>query len=108
MEEDFVISKLGWHTQRLGNEGRERFFREYFFALTNFLQEKGLLIRKIVTEIEALADDDEIRRSDLTEEGWALMQKGYPKWGKKVDQGMDPSDTTILEHELDYIRQQNK
>ena len=104
MEKDLVISCFGWHTLRPGNEGREPYYRNYFYQLAKFFQDNGLLKKEIVSSLEDIQNEDEIRKSDLTEEGWQLMKTGYPKWQKRVDAGKPASDTSILDKELQKIR----
>ncbi len=96
----FVVSRVSWHTKRPGNPDPPEFFYRWFWTITNFLQENGLVSRQLAASQSAINDDFEIRSDDLTDEGLEFMRKGYQKWLRMLDRGGDPSDTRILEREL--------
>lgn len=105
MEEDFIIDKVSWHTQKVRNYDFDtKIIHRYFEAVIRFLQEKGLTTRVIVSDFSAINDETCIRVSDLTEEGMLLIKKAYGKW---VDYAVDngrPDDMSILERALKKIK----
>ncbi len=93
---DFTITKVGWHTRAPGDaESRERVLKR-FRVLLQFLQENKLLQRELPSPDAELDDDFAIKASDLTDVGLEVMREAYDRWLKKVDAGMEPSDTSIL------------
>jgi hypothetical protein len=103
----FVITCVGWHTQRRGNEGLKWFddqTRLLYGTLIRFLQDNGLTTREILPPGAPVSDQVAIRMGDLNSDGWALIQAGYSKWLDRIDHGGDPTDTKILERALKKIR----
>ena len=103
----FVLTCVGWHTQRRGNEGLnwlEDQTRLLYGILVRFLQDNHLVVREILPEGAYVADEVCIRVGDLTPEGRKFMKTGYSRWLDKIDQGMEPTDTRILERALKKIR----
>ena len=101
----FVLTCVGWHTQRRGNEDMGDVYREIYGILIRFMQDRGgLLVREILPEGAYVADEVCIRVGDLTPEGRKFMKTGYSRWLDKIDQGMEPTDTRILERALKKIR----
>jgi hypothetical protein len=100
----FTISKVSWHTQRKGNEGRREELIEPFWVITNFLQLNQLVKRKLADSINEINDDFALESDDLTELGLEFMKKAYDKWLTKVDNGMPPTDITILQKALEKLK----
>ena len=101
----FVLTCVGWHTQRRGNEDMGDVYREIYGILIRFMQDRGgLLVREILPDGAYVADEVCIRVGDLTPEGRKFMKTGYSRWLDKIDQGMEPTDTRILERALKKIR----
>lgn len=51
-----------------------------------------------------MPDDFQIRSSDLTDEGMALVKAAYTRWINRIDSGMDPWNVDILRRALQRIR----
>jgi hypothetical protein len=104
MSGQFIIFQVSWLTQVPGNEHRRDQIVEHFFQLTKFLQDNHLVRHRLMETRDDITDDFSLSSSDLTDEGLALMRAGYDKWLGKVDNGMDPSDVSLLEKALNRIR----
>jgi hypothetical protein len=104
MEKDFVITKAGWHTQRIRNyEFDNELVYRYFKALFSFLNDNKLTVRKLSTT--NINDESELLRSDLNDDGLELMKKGYGRWLDNIfDRGKAPEDVKYLEKKLKEIR----
>lgn len=97
---NFVIDKVVWHLKVQGNTETPAHIRERFWFVARFLQEHGLTKRQLVASEQEIGDDFALVSEDLTDRGLELMKHSYDKWLKRVDKGMPPSDTSILENEL--------
>jgi hypothetical protein len=96
-QESFTIDKVVWHTSTPGNtETREHIWRR-FFTITLFLQDNGLVVRRLLNSEDEITEDFQIHSSDLTEVGMAFMRAAYDKWLKRLDKGADPTDLSLLE-----------
>jgi hypothetical protein len=97
----FTIDKVSWHTSVRSNPETPVEVLSRFKVVVNFLQVHGLVTRRLLDDGKELEDDFEIRSSDLTPEGMAVMKKGYDKWLKRiVNKRKDLTDTSILEKAL--------
>lgn len=107
----FVITCVGWHTRRVGNEGLKWFedqTRLLYGTLIHFLQDNGLTTREILPKGAFVADETAIRRGDLTEVGKLLMRRPYDRWlGSLEKKDADVTNTRILERALKKIRTGN-
>jgi hypothetical protein len=101
----YTISKVGWHTQTLGNTETTEQIHRRFHTLASFLQDNGLTVRTLLAPNDVITDESAIRSSDLTDEGLFLLKKCYDRWLKKIDKGMPPDDVTLLQRELLKLRQ---
>jgi len=100
MERNFTIDKVSWHSTVEGNtESRDHIILR-FFSLIQFLQNNVLLKTTLINNIEQIDDDTAISSSDLTDLGLSVIKDSYDKWLRKVDKGMSPTDTRILEKSL--------
>ena len=104
MEEDFIITKAGWHTQRVRNyEFDNNLVYRYFKSLFKFINDNDISVNKL--DLENINDDTELRKSNLTEEGLELIKKGYGRWLDNIfDKGKSPEDVKYLEKKLREIR----
>lgn len=101
---DFVITKVSWHTGVKGNpESRER-IHERTWAFADFLQRNGLVTHRLASGISDMNDDFEIKRSDVTDEGFELIRSAYDKWVRRIDRGTPPSNVSTLENALRKLR----
>lgn len=104
MVDDYIIDKVGWHTQTEGNPENPEDIDLRFRSLLTFLVEKDLLAREVVVSEGPLPDAFEIRASDLTPEGLAVMKSAYDRSLNALDRGTDPRKVTILSRAVENIR----
>jgi hypothetical protein len=102
---DFTIDRVSWHTQVSGNpETREQVI-ERFRVIAAFLQNANLTVRPLLRHNSDINEDFAIRRSDLTEEGFKVLQGAYDQWLRKiVNKRKNVNDLSLLETELARIR----
>jgi hypothetical protein len=101
----FTIDKVAWHTKTPGNpETREHMWIR-FFTITKFLQDNGLLVRKLLDSEDEITEDFAIRSDDLTDTGLTFMKAAYNKWLKDLDAGAEPTDVSLLEKHLRKIKE---
>src|SRR5262245_6008895 len=96
---DFTIDKVSWHTSVKGNPETPEQIRQRFWILTNCLQECQLVVRRLASSIDEIGDEFEIKYSDLTPTGWALIRRAYDRWLRSIDRGSKPTDR-LLKREL--------
>jgi len=100
METDFVIDKVSWHIDTLGNtESREQIYLR-FRSIINFLQDNGLTTRIILERDAPIPDNLRISVSDLTDKGFLLIKKYYDKWLKGIDNGKSVYDLRLFSNGL--------
>lgn len=104
MEKPYAVIKASWLLNREGNEAHKPEILRHLSIAMNFFQKNNLLNHKIIPDSGIIDEDFEIWSNDFTDEGIQLMKTGYQKWLGRVDKGMDPSNTKILERELDKLR----
>ena len=107
MVDDYIIDKVGWHTQTEGNPETPKHIELRFRSLLTFLVERDLLSREEIVSEKPLSDAFEIRASDLTPEGLAVMKSSYDRWLNALDRGTDPRKVTILARAVEKIRAKN-
>ena len=104
VSKDFVIEKISWHTTVKGNpESREQIY-ERTWAIAKFVQDHGLATRCLASNISELDDDFEIKRSDVTDEGFEFLRATYDRWLRRIDRGGSPSDVSTLDRALRKLR----
>lgn len=103
MAQPYVILRADWLTKQVGNEHRKDEIIRHFQIALNFFRDNGLLRPNYGTQV--VDENFELRSDDITDDGLNLMKSGYQKWLRKVDKGMDPSDTSILIKELAKVRE---
>ena len=96
---DFTIDKVSWHTSVKGNPETPEQIRQRFWILTNFLQEHRLVVGRLASNIDEIGNEFEIKLSNLTPTGWALIQRAYDRWLRSIDRGSGPADR-LLKREL--------
>jgi len=104
---DYIIDQIGWHTKVVGNTESVDRIHKRFKNISVFLESEGLTTRKLIELDTPLKDDFCIKVSDLTDEGFLLMQKSYDKWLRFLDKGKSPDNLSILEKTLTKIRMNN-
>lgn len=105
MEKDFVIDKIEWHVKAERNYDFDNsIIYEYFKALIVYLQKNNLTTRIILPDKKKVDDETCIKRSDLTLQGFKLIQLSYSRWvDKVVDRKISSSDYKILDAALKKI-----
>ncbi len=103
-QKNFIIFKVSWLTKAPGLEYDSEASKAQFFHITKFLQDHGLVVRNLMNSIDDITDDFTMSSGDLTTEGLALMKVAYDKWLTKIDNGMSPTDVSMLEKALLKIR----
>ena len=97
--QDYTIDKVAWHTAVKGNPETAAHISRRLWILTNFLQENGLVVRRLASSIDEIGDDFEIRHSDLTPVGQALIRRACDRWLRSIDRGSRTTDR-LLKREL--------
>jgi hypothetical protein len=98
MSKNYAISRVSWYTVEKRMTLDEA--RPEFWFLVKFLQDNGLVRRELARSIEDITEEFALYSGDLTDDGLKLLRTAYSKWLRKIDKGMSPSDTTLLEREL--------
>ena len=101
----YRIDKVSWHTQQLGEPEPLEEIAAQFWGAVHFLQQNGLTTQQLANSIDDIDDEFEIHTDHLTPEGIALMRAAYERWVRKVERGMSPDDTKILQKALARIRE---
>jgi hypothetical protein len=76
----------------------------YVRVLVGFLQDNGLVNRRLLIDGEVPSNKFRILKSDLTNEGYELIQYGLDEWTKSIQAGNPIEDASILKIELARIR----
>jgi hypothetical protein len=76
----------------------------YLYVPVKFLQDNGLLTRKLVDGPESITEDFELRKSDLTELGYEMFRVAHSKWlaaldRKAVGKAVDATDAEGIRQE---------
>lgn len=101
LQSDFVIDQVSWHTSIDGNPESPAMVRERFRVLVSFLQQHLLTTKVLLQPNEEPSDFFSIRKSDLTDRGFAVIQQAYDKWLKTViNKRKNPKDTSLFEAAL--------
>lgn len=108
MQNSYTITKVSWFTQTKGLGIKDSDIKNKHYYLMLFLQDKDLVLEKRVDSIDDIDDDFSLSTSDLTDDGLALIELAHDKWSGKVERGMSPEDTTLLEKALDKVRKGKK
>ena len=74
------------------------------FVPVKFLQDNGLLKRRLVDGPESITEDFELRKSDLTELGYEVFRVAHSKWlgaldRKAVGKAIDATDAEGIRQE---------
>ena len=101
---DFLIDDASVHFAASKSPEYRAQVRARFSALVGFLRSNGLLTRELLMPSQAPDESLKIMKSDLTDEGFLLIQRAYPKLLRGIDQGKAPSDVSLLEMALRRMR----
>jgi len=116
MDENSVISKLGWFTQMKSIPPLTDEFKKeqsvFFENIVRFLQDNGFTTKEILKQGEKVTDNTEIKIGDLTDEGLQFYIFGIRKWREKYDRAKDGNkainDFAFIEKKLNEFRTKNK
>lgn len=101
---DFLIDEVGIHY----NASKDRDYRNRvlnrFSAFVEFLQANGLTTRQLLESNSRPPVAFRIMRSDLTDEGFALVKEAYDKWLKAMNSRQSAIDVSLLEKSLRKLR----
>lgn len=112
LPDDYVIDVVGWRLpeHQPGSPYTLEDAREEFWALFSFLQDQGLVRRRIVRSRSEITPTTELLAGDLTDEGVELIRTGYQRWLAALDRAgpqkrrEKANDVRILERSLALIR----
>ena len=76
----------------------------YLGAAIAFINANSLALEPIPLPAKGDWEGFELRRSQLTEEGFQFFSKNRTKWLTGIDRGKDPSDTSSLNRALKKFR----
>lgn len=102
--DDFVIEDASVHFAASKNAEYRMRVTERLRTFVDFLQSNHLVTRMILDPSETPSDTLKIRRSDLSEAGFQVVQKSYDKWLRGIEKGKAISDISILEKSLDQVK----
>lgn len=100
MASDFIIDSMAWYKGRTLNQDIALRFKEF----ARFLQTNALSTRTLLDLEQPVPDGFEIKSTDVTAEGLAVIRAVYTKWTKSIDRGKSPTDVKVLEKGLAEIR----
>lgn len=101
----YTITRIAWHTPQAREAEPYEAMAAEFWVLVDFLQRNGLTTRQLAASVDDLHEDFGIHTDDVTPEGLVIMKSPYTAWQRKIERGMSPEDTSILERALERIRQ---
>jgi hypothetical protein len=102
---DFIIAKVSWVTKQKGAVEPPERTKRHFRIVVDFLQQNNLVVRQLLAPGQEPDDEFCFRKSDLTEEGYEVIKKGYDRWLRRIsDIRKDVTDITILRKALEEVR----
>ncbi len=104
---DFVIDCAKVHLAASKNADYRARVEQRFRVFIDFIQSNGLATRQILCDEDPVTNSLEIRKSDLTDEGFQVVQSAYDKWLRGIDKGKQISDVSALYKALSKIREQS-
>ncbi len=105
--EDFIIDACCWHVEAEAPAHKQRaisHFRDCYTVLLAFFREEGLLRNPEFGLHAHHWSDFEIRRSDLTSEGYALFQSCSRSWHPAVGEEVTRRHLTPWKTRLSRMR----
>ncbi len=101
---DFLIDDAGAHFAASRRKTYRDSVQQQFAVFINFLQSNELTTRLILDCGNAPDESTKIMKSDLTDEGFQVVQESYDKWLRGIDKGKPISDVSVMEKALTKIR----
>lgn len=102
--EDFYIDATEPHLNACKDSDFQVRVIERFNVFISFLQDNQLVKKTILKDGEKPNKFTMIMRSDLTDEGYEVIKKGYDKWLDSLNRGRPIDDVSILLKTLNKIR----
>lgn len=103
--EDHTILSIAIHLAASKNRQYRECIFQIYGTLIRFLQQQSLVTRELLSKDAAIGEDFKLMRSDLTEEGYALIKGCLQRWLRSIESGRKPpTDTGLLEKELVQLR----
>ena len=99
---EYVIARMG--DKFVGALETDEQERQRYSVLAHFLEENGLTTHGLTDASGMVPLDFELRRGDLTGEGFALIRAALYKWVAAVDRTKNPNDVKILTKALTRLR----
>lgn len=103
-EVEVIGTDIFWRASK--NKSYRDLIRDIFRTMATFLQSNGLTTRELLPDGAEIDEKFVIRRSDLTEEGYAFYRRVERKWFAAIDRGVSPAKSTVLEKELRALRRE--
>lgn len=106
MKKDFIIDQISWVTLVERNYHFDPApVYDSFWGFINFVQLNGLTTHIIFKSKEELTEDSNIKRSDLTDEGYEFYKMCYDKYCDGIiDRGKSAMDYKLLEKYLKKLK----
>lgn len=101
---DFLIDDAAVHFAASKRLDYRESVRQQFAVFIAFLQSNELTTRLILDNDAVPDESTKIMKSDLTEQGFQVVQASYDKWLRGIDKGKPLSDVSVLEKALAKIR----
>lgn len=94
--DDVVYCRVSTHTKRIIKPAPPPGYRDrvidWFWTLTKVMRENGMTQRALADNRSAIDDSFEIKKSDLTPDGFEFIKNYYQKWLAYLDQNGDPNN----------------
>lgn len=100
---DFVIDDAAIHFEASKNSDYRDHVVQRFTTFIEFLQKNGLTQRIILQPGQKPSSDLKIMKSDLTDEGFAVVKESYDRWLRGIENGKPIHDISVLENALASI-----
>ena len=101
---DFLIDDAAVHFAASKNLGYRDRVRRRFKIFVEFLQRHGLTTRTLLPDGVDPDATFKIMRSDLTDDGYAVVHMAYHKWLRALDRGTEIENMACFEKALFEIR----
>jgi hypothetical protein len=102
-EPNWLMLKGGANT-RLGSGNSIEKETAFLGAAVEFINANGLAKETVSPPADGDREGFELRRSQLTEEGFNFLSKQFTKWLTGIDRGKNPSDTSSMSRALKKFR----
>jgi hypothetical protein len=107
--DDFVIADISINLAASKNRHYQQTILTLYQTLAYFLQENQLTARELISSDNVITPEFKILRSDLTDEGFRLLQAALHPWLRGIIRGQwSPNDNAFLEKGLKRLRSSRK